>query len=103
MPLTTTFNLLREHSACKEGYEKLARHLTSVKAYGADTPILLTTILESNGLDDTLWSLRAVPLEQIDARDRLVRLFACDCAEHVLHIWEAKYPNDLRPRLAIET
>ena len=30
------------------------------------------------------------------------RLFAADCAEHVLHIFESKYPNDDRPRKAIE-
>lgn len=30
-----------------------------------------------------------------------LRLFAADCAEHVLHIFEEKFPNDLRPRKAI--
>ena len=29
-------------------------------------------------------------------------MFAADCAEHVLHLFESKYPNDSRPRLAIE-
>ena len=29
------------------------------------------------------------------------RLFAADCAEHVLHIYEAEYPGDMRPREAI--
>ena len=29
--------------------------------------------------------------------------YACDCAEHVLAIFEAKYPTDKRPRAAIET
>jgi len=29
-------------------------------------------------------------------------LFAADCAEHVLHVWEDQYPNDIRPRKAIE-
>ena len=27
---------------------------------------------------------------------------ACDFAEHVLHLWEVKFPQDLRPRQAIE-
>ena len=35
--------------------------------------------------------------------ERSVRLFTCDCAEHVLPIFERKYPNDNRPRKAIET
>jgi hypothetical protein len=30
------------------------------------------------------------------------RLFAADCAEHVLHIYEKNYPDDNRPRKAIE-
>ncbi len=30
------------------------------------------------------------------------RLFAADCAEHVLHFYEDKYPDDDRPRKAIE-
>ena len=41
----------------------------------------------------------------VDCRDaaKVLRLFACDCAEHVLHIYEGKYPDDPRPRRAIET
>jgi len=34
--------------------------------------------------------------------ERTERLFAADCAERVLPIWEKKYPGDLRPRQAIE-
>ena len=30
------------------------------------------------------------------------RLFAADCAESVLHIFESKYPNDDRPRKVIQ-
>ena len=33
--------------------------------------------------------------------ERNARLFAADCAEHVLLIWEEKYPNDTRPHEAI--
>jgi len=35
--------------------------------------------------------------------ERTARLFACDCAEHVLYIFEAQHPDDSRPRQAIET
>jgi hypothetical protein len=31
------------------------------------------------------------------------RLFAVDCAERVLPLYEAAYPNDTRPRVAIDT
>jgi hypothetical protein len=33
--------------------------------------------------------------------DRALRLFAADCAEDVLHLYERDYPGDLRPRKAI--
>ena len=37
-----------------------------------------------------------------DADHYLLALWAADCAEHVLHFFEAIQPSDLRPRLAIE-
>ncbi len=33
---------------------------------------------------------------------RLLALWAAACAEHVLHLFEAAQPSDLRPRLAVE-
>lgn len=42
-------------------------------------------------------------LRRVDAwDDRTARLFAADCAERVLPIFEAAHPGDGRPRLAIE-
>jgi hypothetical protein len=35
--------------------------------------------------------------------ERTMRLFACDCAERALGMFEAQYPDDMRPRRAIET
>ncbi len=37
-----------------------------------------------------------------DADHRLLALWAATCAEHVLHLFEAVQPADLRPRLATE-
>lgn len=34
--------------------------------------------------------------------DRIARLFACDCVERVLPIYEKEYPDDKRPRHVIE-
>jgi len=46
---------------------------------------------------------RARLLRRLDAwNERTARLFACDCAEHVLHIYESQVPGDARPRRAIE-
>jgi hypothetical protein len=35
--------------------------------------------------------------------ERTARLFACDCAERVLPVFERVHPNDNRPREAVET
>ena len=40
-------------------------------------------------------------LAAVDVSKEL-RLFAADCAEHVIHLFEREYPNDDRPRKAIE-
>ena len=101
MTLTTTLNLLKEAKACQNRYKILVKALG--KDYGKDMPIPLLKVLESNGLDDTLWAFRAVLAEQAQARDKLCRLCACDFAEHVLSIFEHAFPDDKRPRQAIET
>jgi hypothetical protein len=96
--LNTTFSKCHEAGACPEGYRKLAKALGGVDKYGKDTPIPLSKIVESNGLLDAIWTLRCTlePSENIQIE------FACRCAEHVLHFYEDKYPDDKRPREAIE-
>ena len=98
--LNTTFRKLAEAGACASGYKKLARFLGGVKAYGEDTPIPLDKVLDSNGLDDALWTLRCTI--GINPENFIIE-FACRCAEHVLPTYEVFYPNDRRPRLAIES
>ena len=60
---------------------------------------------EADGLEDAgdkCITQRARLLRRIEAWDeRTQRLLACDCAEHVLPLWEARFPNDKRPREAI--
>ena len=98
----TTLTLLKKNRACKDRYRHLLKQLGGAKKYGYNTPIPLQDLLEMNGLDDTLWALRAVSKEDADERDLLARLFACDCAEHVLPFYENKYPEDKRVCLCIE-
>jgi hypothetical protein len=93
--MQTTLNKIKLHSPCKNGWEKLLNHLN--KTQSDDEPLELRTILESNGLDDTIWAFRAV-----QGKDKEIRLFAADCAEMVLPIYEKRYPDDKRPRLAIQ-
>lgn len=94
--LYTTFDLLRKADACADRYAHLGRALGGIKRYGRTTPISLLRILETNGLDDALWALRAVPSEQAAVRDRLARLYACWC---VRQIWGLL--TDERSRAAI--
>jgi len=91
---TTTFKLLRGHHACKDRYAVLRE---SLRGRGDDEPITMIEILDSNGLDDALWALRAVPDEQTDERDKLARLFACWCVRQIWHLL-----TDERSRTAIE-
>jgi len=99
MKLTTTYQLLRQHDACDGRYDHLKRNL---KERGHRGAIPLSLILEINGLDDALWALVAVPRPQKAERDLRARLFACDCAERVLPLYEAKYPEDNHARSSIE-
>ena len=94
--MKTTLNKIQTHSPCEDGWDKLLLHLSKTSA--DDEPLDLLTILDSNGLEDTLWALRAV-----DGYDRELRLYACWCACQVLPVFERKNPNELRPRRCIET
>jgi hypothetical protein len=81
-PKTTTLNEIRKFNPCKDGWEKLLKFLNKTKA--DDEPLLMSTILKSNGLSDAIWCLRVF---HGDHRQAVVD-FACDCAESVLPIWE---------------
>jgi hypothetical protein len=77
---TTTMAAIRAHRPCDAGWSKLIAH-TGLNPKDDETPVSLLTILESNGLDDALWCLRAV-----EGRDREIRLFAVWCARQVEHL-----------------
>ncbi len=52
--------------------------------------------------DDKVVGRCARLLRRIDTWNaRTIRLFAADCAEHVLHLFEQRHPDDIRPRQAI--
>jgi hypothetical protein len=97
--LRTTLRLLREHDACALRYYHLVAALGD--GWVDDAPISLERILETNGINDALWTLRAVTPEQASERNRIARLSACDCAEAVLPLFERDFPADNRPREAI--
>ena len=93
--MNTTLNKILIHEPCEDGLETLLTYLGKTEA--DDEPLSIRTILESNGVEDAIWALRAV-----DDHKREIRLFAADCAESVLHIYEDAHPDDDRPRKAIE-
>ena len=98
--LTLTFKAAREAGACRGNYRKFAEFKGGIKNWGANRPFPLTEVLEVNGLNDALWGLRCC--EPKVERDKIARLFACDCAERVLPLFEKEEPNDKRPRQTIE-
>ena len=77
--MKTTLNEIRKHNPCTDGWQKLLTYLGKTKA--DDEPLSLLTILDSNGIDDALWCLRAV-----EGYDREIRLFAVWCARQVQHL-----------------
>ena len=85
--MKTTLNAIREHGPCRSGWTKLLAHLGKTQA--DDEPLPILTILESNGLDDALWALRAVK-----GHDREIRLYAVWCARQVQHLMKDKRSLD---------
>jgi hypothetical protein len=77
--ITTTLSAIRKHSPCEDGWKKLLSRLGKTRA--DDEPLLLTKILDSNGLDDALWCLCAV-----NGYEREIRLYAVWCARQVQHL-----------------
>lgn len=98
--LYTTLRLLNEHQASIGGLKHLIDSVP--EGFGQDRPIYIVSILDINGLEDAIRSLRATPKEQAHERDKLARLMAVGCAEYMLHDFEQEHPNDMRPRMAIE-
>ena len=77
--MKTTLNKIREYSPCTNGWEKLLVYLGKTKA--DDEPLSIATIIDSNGLEDAIWCLRAV-----EGKDKETRLFAVWCARQVQHL-----------------
>ena len=92
----TTLKKLEENNACRDRYNFLVAALG--EDYGAETPIPVSQILKTNGLNDAIWALRAA-----DGGKEIAVKFAIACAERVLPIFEERFPDDDRPRKAIQT
>jgi hypothetical protein len=90
--MKTTFREIKNFSPCKAGWDKLME-LNPEK--DMDKEITILEILNHNGVRDAFWALKTQ-----DYQDYC--LILADIAESVLHIFEEKYPEDKRPREAID-
>jgi len=90
--LKTTFGKIKSFNPCKDGWEKLME-LNPENDMNKEITIL--EILNHNGVKDAFWSLRTQEYKDYC-------LILADVAASVLHIFESKYPEDKRPRNAIE-
>ncbi|WP_425332119.1 hypothetical protein [Burkholderia multivorans] len=98
---TVTLDALRKAGACYKGYNKLVRSIqgetfsaedadrNSYIHFKHDAEIPLVDVLNSNGIDDALWSLRCV-----SGADRDIRLFAVWCARQVEHLMQDQRSKD---------
>ena len=77
--MKTTLNEIWKHNPRSYVWRDLLSYLGKTKA--DDEPLAIKTILDSNGLDDALWCLRAV-----EGHDKEIRLFAVWCARQVQHL-----------------
>jgi len=84
--------------ACHSGYEKVVETLGP--DFSQNEPIALSRFKGVCDLNDVLWCLEKMPLS--DEQEKDLRLLACDYADRVLHHFENAYPDDDRPRKAIQ-
>jgi hypothetical protein len=71
---TTTLKVLQDNHACKRGYDLIAKHVGE----NFEGEFSLEKILDNNGLDDCIWSLRCV-----EGGKELATSFAIICATRV--------------------
>jgi hypothetical protein len=92
---TVTINAVLRWKPCPKYDKSALRKLAGRKKRMSGIQILALKI----PVADRFWAI----LRHGFLSDKDLRLFACDCAEHVLGIFEAKYPEDKRPRDCIAT
>ena len=94
--LYTNLKLLRHQSACSNGISTLIASLPS--NHSKEKLISLSHILKSNGLEHAIWAMRATTT---DSR-KIAAFMAIDFARQTLSNFEKEFPEDKRPRIALE-
>jgi len=90
--MKVTKNWLVKHNACSDGMSFVTEH----KLIGTDECYFIRQLVKLDRPDWALWLL----VRRLDRKDRI--RFAVYCAKDVLPIYEAKHPDDDRPRKTIE-
>jgi hypothetical protein len=67
-----------------------------------DRLVSLVDVAKGIKIEYAIWCLRVTPPEQAEDTKLFCRLFAGQVAMQSLHIFESDYPDDKRPRKAIE-
>ncbi len=95
--MKTTLNKyeLKKLKACSDAYK------TFIDANG-DKTVTLSQALESNGWDDIWWFISEAYDQFTQDQKNQLQLLGCDWAENCLANFEKEFPNDDRPRKAIE-
>lgn len=83
---------LEKRNACKPSLE----HVCNNNYIGLDIVLFLEKLMKEGRLSDAIWLIT----RYMNKRQNV--LYAIFAAEQVLPIFEEKYPNDDRPRKAIE-
>lgn len=86
---------MKELDACEDGYK------TFIEAHGGKT-VTFSQALDSNGWSDIWWLISEIWQQLSDQQQKQIHLLGCDWAEQTLINFEKCFPNDNRPRLAIE-
>ena len=95
--ITTTLDKISKQNPSRSAWRQLCKNLGGIKKYGRHAPLKFSQILESNGTSIAIEYLESICPEH----DKEVRLFAIECAESVLHIYEDNH-HDNTARKAIK-
>ena len=95
-----TLAILRDNHACQERYDYLVEKLGT--DFGDDEPLSLSRILEINGIADCFWAFNCFSAIYEDELRLIATKTAVWSARQALKYFTEKYPDDDRPRKAIE-
>lgn len=94
-----TYDQIKNLKPCSGGFSKAAKLLGGKEGWGSNLIDVKTAVDSGIDFDDLIWVAADLARKDKDIERRL-RLWATDCAAHVLHIYEESETNNA-PREAI--